>query len=59
MPAKSVTKRERPAPPRLSLRADVALARDYLKAGGVQEVARRAAGRVRRVVGGAPPEATD
>ena len=37
--------------PRPSVRADLALAKDYLQAGGVREVARRAAGRVRRVTG--------
>jgi GT2 family glycosyltransferase/glycosyltransferase involved in cell wall biosynthesis len=39
------------APPKISVRKDVALARDYLRAGGVQEVSRRAAGRLRRVLG--------
>ncbi len=33
------------------LRADLALARDYLRAGGIGEVARRAGGRVRRALG--------
>lgn len=32
------------------LRADLALARDYLRAGGIGEVARRAGGRVRRAI---------
>ena len=42
-------------PRRSSVRADVALARDYLRAGGVREVSRRAMGRFRRLVGrGAP-----
>ena len=47
----------RPAPrsqserPRRSFGADVALAKDYLRAGGFREVARRASGRVRRVIG--------
>ncbi len=42
----------RPAPPRrprMDLREDLALARRYLREGGVTEVARRATGRVRRV----------
>jgi GT2 family glycosyltransferase len=33
------------------LKADIGLARDYLRAGGITEVARRARGRVRRVIG--------
>jgi GT2 family glycosyltransferase/glycosyltransferase involved in cell wall biosynthesis len=37
--------------PRRSVRADVALARDYLQAGGVGEVSRRAWGRVTRIAG--------
>ncbi|GAA3802305.1 glycosyltransferase [Cellulomonas soli] len=37
--------------PSTSLRADVALAKGYLAAGGVREVSRRASGRVRRVLG--------
>jgi len=37
--------------PRRSFGADVALAKDYLRAGGFREVARRASGRVRRVIG--------
>jgi len=37
--------------PRGTLREDVALARSYLKAGGVLEVVRRVGGRVRRVSG--------
>ena len=42
---------------RPSLRADFALARGYLGAGGLGEVVRRAVGRVRRILGGgAPPE---
>ncbi|WP_291810534.1 glycosyltransferase [Cellulomonas sp.] len=36
------------------LRSDLALARDYLRAGGVGEVARRASGRVSRMVGRGP-----
>ena len=48
--------RPRRRQPRRSVRADVALARDYLRAGGVREVTRRAVGRVRRVLGsGNPP----
>ncbi|AEG45120.1 glycosyltransferase [Isoptericola variabilis] len=35
-----------------SVRTDLALARDYLKAGGPAEVARRAAGRLRRMASG-------
>ncbi len=38
--------------PRASVRADLALARDYLRAGGVSEVGRRALGRARRMVAG-------
>ncbi len=41
-------------PPPISLRGDVALLRQYLEQGGVKEVARRAAGRVRRVTGRGP-----
>jgi GT2 family glycosyltransferase/glycosyltransferase involved in cell wall biosynthesis len=37
--------------PRPTVRQDLALARAYLQAGGVGEVGRRAAGRVRRVLG--------
>ncbi|WP_426592763.1 glycosyltransferase [Cellulomonas sp. McL0617] len=37
--------------PRRSVRSDLTLARDYLRAGGVQEVSRRAWGRVTRGVG--------
>ena len=44
-------KRSRRRGPRPSVKADVALARDYLRAGGVKEVGRRATGRVRRVLG--------
>ncbi|MCC2308732.1 glycosyltransferase [Cellulomonas chengniuliangii] len=40
------------AKPRGGVRSDVALMREYLAAGGVKEVARRAAGRVRRVTTG-------
>ncbi|WP_307793726.1 glycosyltransferase [Actinotalea soli] len=36
---------------RQGLRADIALARDYLAAGGPREVARRMTGRVRRITG--------
>lgn len=43
------------ARPRTTVRGDLALARDYLRAGGLGEVARRAAGRVRRVTGGGTP----
>jgi len=39
-------------PPPISVRGDIALFREYLSQGGAREVARRAAGRVRRVVGG-------
>lgn len=38
--------------PKRSVRSDLALARGYLRAGGVREVTRRAGGRVRRVLGG-------
>ena len=37
--------------PRQSIRKDIALARSYLKAGGVREVARRIVGRLGRVLG--------
>jgi glycosyltransferase involved in cell wall biosynthesis len=40
---------------RSGVRQDVALAREYLRAGGLTEVGRRAAGRVRRVAGGGVP----
>ncbi|WP_421734388.1 glycosyltransferase [Cellulomonas sp.] len=43
--------RARDRGPKRSVRADVALARDYLRAGGVSEVSRRAWGRVTRVTG--------
>lgn len=43
--------RPRSRGPRRSLRQDAVLARDYLRAGGVSEVGRRAAGRVKRVLG--------
>jgi len=50
--ARARRRRRRP-----SVREDLALARGYLGAGGVVEVGRRAAGRVRRLAGGgAPPE---
>lgn len=45
-------KRVKDRRPRPSVREDLALARDYLKAGGVAEVGRRAVGRARRVIGG-------
>ena len=45
--------RKRARRPRQSVRADLALAKSYLGAGGVGEVGRRAVGRVRRLVGGA------
>ena len=44
-----------PHRPRPSVKADLALARDYLRAGGFQELSRRAAGRVRRVTGRGTP----
>jgi GT2 family glycosyltransferase/glycosyltransferase involved in cell wall biosynthesis len=47
--------RKRPRRPRPSVREDLALARGYLGAGGVSEVGRRVAGRVRRVVGASVP----
>lgn len=43
--------RPRRTGPRRSIRSDLELARGYLRAGGVREVSRRAAGRVRRVLG--------
>ena len=44
-------RRSRRVAPKTSLAEDLALARSYLRAGGVREVSRRAAGRVRRVTG--------
>lgn len=44
-------RRRRRSTPRPTIGADLALAKGYLQAGGVQEVSRRAAGRVRRVLG--------
>ena len=44
-------RRRRRTGPRPSVGADLALAKAYLRAGGVREVTRRAAGRVRRVTG--------
>ena len=56
VPVESAAARPRRRQPRRSVRADVALAKDYLRAGGVREVTRRAVGRVRRVLGtGNPP----
>ncbi|WP_308281560.1 glycosyltransferase [Cellulomonas sp. PS-H5] len=46
-------RREPDARPRPTVRGDLALAKDYLRAGGVGEVVRRATGRVRRMTGGA------
>jgi glycosyltransferase involved in cell wall biosynthesis len=40
-----------PPPPRVTVRGDVRLFREYMQQGGVREVARRATGRVRRVTG--------
>lgn len=44
---------ERPVtvPARISVRKDIALAKEYLQAGGLREVARRASGRARRILG--------
>lgn len=44
-------RRARTARPRPSVRQDLTLAKDYLRAGGVGELGRRAAGRVRRTIG--------
>jgi GT2 family glycosyltransferase/glycosyltransferase involved in cell wall biosynthesis len=44
----------RPFDRRRGFRADLALARGYLGAGGVSEVVTRASGRMRRVLGGSP-----
>ena len=41
-------------PPR-TLRSEIGLARDYLRAGGVREVGRRAGGRLRRTLAPAAP----
>ncbi|RYV51373.1 glycosyltransferase [Pengzhenrongella frigida] len=49
--AEAAPRRARAVRPRPSIRADAALARDYLRAGGVREVGRRAVGRLRRVGG--------
>ena len=46
--------RRRTDRPRPTVRQDLALARDYLRAGGVREVGRRATGRLRRIAGIAP-----
>ncbi len=48
----AVEKRTKDRRPRPSVKEDLALARDYLRAGGVKEVGRRAAGRAKRVLGG-------
>jgi len=45
------TKRRRRSGPRPSVSSDLALAKGYLQAGGVTEVARRANGRLRRLLG--------
>ena len=41
-----------PPPPPVTIRGDIRLFREYLRAGGVREVVRRASGRMRRVAGG-------
>lgn len=41
-------------PPKVTVRGDVQLFREYLKAGGVKEVLTRARGRIRRVTGRGP-----
>ncbi|WP_407341743.1 glycosyltransferase [Pengzhenrongella phosphoraccumulans] len=41
-------------PPPISIRGDLALFRQYMEAGGVREIARRARGRIRRVTGRMP-----
>lgn len=41
-----------PPPPPISVRGDLRLLREYMRQGGVREVAIRAGGRVRRLVGG-------
>ena len=41
--------RRRPAPPRSSVKGDIALARKYLAEGGASELVRRARGRVARL----------
>lgn len=51
VPSAPVEARPRRRGPRRTVRSDLTLARDYLRAGGVREVTRRAAGRVRRVMG--------
>ncbi|WP_149205413.1 glycosyltransferase [Actinotalea subterranea] len=50
------TGRRRRSGPRPSVKADLALAKGYLRAGGVREVTRRATGRVRRVLGSGPQQ---
>ena len=47
----------RPFDRRRGFRADLALARGYLGAGGVSEVMTRAGGRMRRVLGASAPRA--
>lgn len=54
VPRPDTEKRARDRRPRPSVKEDIALARDYLRAGGVKEVGRRAAGRAKRVLGGGP-----
>lgn len=49
-------KRRRRGGPKPSVGSDLALAKAYLRAGGVKEVTRRAAGRVRRVTGLGRPD---
>ncbi|WP_372593544.1 glycosyltransferase [Actinotalea sp.] len=51
-PVSASAPRRRRSVPRPSVKADLALARAYLRAGGTKEVTRRAVGRVRRVLGG-------
>lgn len=51
VPTGHVERRTPPRPPRRSVSGDLALARDYFRAGGITEVARRAGGRIRRVTG--------
>ena len=54
-PTSSTGRGRRRALPRPTVKADLALAKAYLQAGGPKEVSRRAVGRVRRVLG-RPPE---
>ncbi len=55
-PRTDVAERRPTVHPRSSVRGDLALARDYFRAGGIGEVAHRTAGRLRRMVGQRPEQ---